>query len=430
MKTHAELKACTPSRSQAAPVPNTLAHQAQLRSALLRAGVQPRLEIGAVNDPLEREADAAAERVMRMPEPPSPASGAGGEGKTNIIQSKASPAPTTTEASPQLESSLNSLNSGGVPLDASSRAFFEPRFGQDFSQVRLHTDDNAAQMADSLSAKAFTLGNDIAFAANSYSVDTPAGKNLLGHELAHVVQQREMGGNSPRANRVQRRSANERQALVREYRKAARASSEQAAKRVQFTKYVITNFYGRTADARAIEIAIEKSSDSWATIENEKNSSGKYPFMVNEDLFNPRRQGDDEEDLAYLAASTIGHELIHLEQISRASNISLLGINSAVRVFRELEASTWESGNSEFSWQIPSNTLYPLLHEDYKQQVDDILQQRQREVKKAVEEFHQSSLSSKYLPPLIRWLNENPWTNRVWLPANRELLRPPAERGK
>jgi len=179
MKTHAEPKTPTPSRTSATSVPNALTHQAQLRSALLRAGVQPRLEIGAVNDPLEREADAAAARVMRMPFQAAQA---------NLVQTKASPT-STTQPSPQLESSLNSLNSGGVPLDATTRAFFEPRFGQDFSQVRLHTDSNAAQMAESLNARAFTLGKHIAFGANQYSANTSEGRGLLGHELAHVVQQ-------------------------------------------------------------------------------------------------------------------------------------------------------------------------------------------------------------------------------------------------
>ena len=178
MKTHVEAKKPAPPCTHATPVPHALANQTQLRSALLRAGVQPRLEVGAVNCPLEREADAAAERVMRMPEPllSPPVSGRGFGGEK------------TTQASPQLESSLSSL-SGGSPLDAQSLAFFEPRFGADFGQVRLHTDASAAQMAKSLNAKAFTLGNDIAFGANQYSAHTPAGRSLLGHELAHVVQQ-------------------------------------------------------------------------------------------------------------------------------------------------------------------------------------------------------------------------------------------------
>ncbi len=197
MKTHAEPQTPTPSRTPATPVPNALTHQAQLRNALLRAGVQPRLEIGAVNDPLEREADAAAERVIRMPSQAAQA---------NLVQTKASPT-STTQPSPQLESSLNSLNSGGTPLDATTRAFFEPRFGQDFSQVRLHTDASAAQMAESLNAKAFTLGNDIAFGANQYSGGTLAGRGLLGHELAHVVQQGG-GGRVVRGKWVQRLDGN------------------------------------------------------------------------------------------------------------------------------------------------------------------------------------------------------------------------------
>ena len=196
MKTHAEAKTAQPSsRAHATPVSNALSHQAQYRQALLRAGVQPRLEIGAVNDPLEREADVAAKRVMQMSEPRAP--------QGNLVQSKAQAAPTTP-ASPRLESGLNSLNGGGAPLDTSSRAFFEPRFGQDFSQVRIHTGANAAQMNESLNAKAFTLGNNIAFAPNQYSANTSTGRNLLGHELAHVVQQQSLNGGVVQGQWVQR----------------------------------------------------------------------------------------------------------------------------------------------------------------------------------------------------------------------------------
>ena len=197
MKTHAEAKNNTPSRTHSAPVPNALANQAQLRNALFRAGVQPRLEIGAVNDPLEREADADAARVMRMPEPQA--------AHENFAKSKASAAPSFV-ASPGIESELNALNRGGSPLDASSRAFFEPRFGHDFSGVRLHTDAPAARMADALNARAFTLGNDIAFAGNSYSANTNSGRNLLSHELAHVVQQQSMNTSTPQTKLVQRDS--------------------------------------------------------------------------------------------------------------------------------------------------------------------------------------------------------------------------------
>jgi len=186
------------------PIANALTHKAQLCSALCRAGVQPRLEVGAVNDPLELEADRVAEHLMRMPEPLA------GEPplslqtpQANWPKAKASEGPTAV-ATPQLESDIHSLSQGGTPLDTASRTFFEPRFGENFSQVRLHTDAPAAQMADALGAKAFTLGNDIAFGEGQYAPHASTGKNLLGHELAHVVQQRGSNAGAPQTKRVQR----------------------------------------------------------------------------------------------------------------------------------------------------------------------------------------------------------------------------------
>jgi len=215
MKTHAKAKNNTPSRTNSAPVPNALTHRAQLRNALIRAGVQPRLEIGAVNDPLEREADAVAARVMRMTELQT--------AQGNFTRTKA-PATPSFVASPGIESELTALNRGGSPLDASSRAFFEPRFGHDFSGVRLHTDARAAIMADALNASAFTLGNDIAFAGNSYSANTNSGRNLLGHELAHVVQQQGMNASTPQTKLVQRDS-NELEAARKEEEVAKRKAA-------------------------------------------------------------------------------------------------------------------------------------------------------------------------------------------------------------
>ena len=75
------------------------------------------------------------------------------------------------------------LASPGRPLDAPSRAFFEPRFGHDFSRVRVHADERAAQSAVAIGARAWTVGNDIAFGHGAYAPP------ILAHELAHVVQQ-------------------------------------------------------------------------------------------------------------------------------------------------------------------------------------------------------------------------------------------------
>jgi hypothetical protein len=82
------------------------------------------------------------------------------------------------------------LGSSANPLDRESRAYFEPRFGQDLSQVRLHTGEPAARSARAVGALAYAAGEHIVLGAG-YSHGSSAGRHLLGHELAHVVQQRE-----------------------------------------------------------------------------------------------------------------------------------------------------------------------------------------------------------------------------------------------
>ncbi len=81
------------------------------------------------------------------------------------------------------------LRSPGQPLDASTRAFMEPRFGHDFSRVRVHTDASAARSARAVHANAYTVGQDVVFAEKHYTPGTIAGKGLLAHELTHVIQQ-------------------------------------------------------------------------------------------------------------------------------------------------------------------------------------------------------------------------------------------------
>ncbi|OWQ45598.1 hypothetical protein CDL60_19470 [Roseateles noduli] len=78
---------------------------------------------------------------------------------------------------------------GGSPLPDDLRAFFEPRFGQDFSAVRVHADSGAADAARAVQARAYTLGAHIVFDAGEYAPHTDGGRRLLAHELTHVVQQ-------------------------------------------------------------------------------------------------------------------------------------------------------------------------------------------------------------------------------------------------
>jgi hypothetical protein len=83
------------------------------------------------------------------------------------------------------------LRTPGQPLDREARAFFEPRFGHDFSKVRVHTDARAADSAEAVDALAYTVGTQIVFGSGRFRPDAPGGRQLLAHELTHVTQQNE-----------------------------------------------------------------------------------------------------------------------------------------------------------------------------------------------------------------------------------------------
>jgi hypothetical protein len=161
---------------------------------------QPKLSINQPNDVYEQEADQMADKVMRMP--------AG-----NLSPSFFSPAVDTisrkcqhcedeeklhrkestngeVHGSSELDNYVGSLGSSGQNLSSTYRQFFEPRFGQDFSNVRIHTDSVAAKSAQSINALAYTTGNNIVFNNGQYAPESDSGKRLIAHELTHVVQQR------------------------------------------------------------------------------------------------------------------------------------------------------------------------------------------------------------------------------------------------
>src|ERR1051326_7604603 len=157
-----------------------------------RIALQRNLAIGAVDDPLEREADRVAEHVMRMPDSLS-VSRAGPrrisrkcaaceEEEKGKLQKKSAGKAATQTAPPTVHEGLR-------PLEAGTRAFFEPRFGYDFSGVRVHADTRARQSARSVDAQAYAVGNDIVFGAGAPPAGTRAGRVLMAHELIHVVQQ-------------------------------------------------------------------------------------------------------------------------------------------------------------------------------------------------------------------------------------------------
>lgn len=94
-----------------------------------------------------------------------------------------------TDTSASLESSILASKGGGQSLPNQDKQFFEPRFGVDFSRVKIHTDSTASHLSRRLNAQAFTIGSNIYFGAGRYNPQTTEGKKLMGHELTHVVQQ-------------------------------------------------------------------------------------------------------------------------------------------------------------------------------------------------------------------------------------------------
>lgn len=114
--------------------------------------------------------------------------------KQGIVQRKSLNNAEHAEAPPIVH---EVLKSSGQPLDESTRTFFEPRLGHDFSKVRVHTDTLAGESAEAINAAAYTVGRDIVFGRGHYAPITVYGQQLLAHELTHVIQQRNFGGSIP-----------------------------------------------------------------------------------------------------------------------------------------------------------------------------------------------------------------------------------------
>lgn len=213
--------------------------------------IQPKLTIGQPNDKYEQEADRVADQVMRMPGPTmqrqaedeeeelvqsatedctspeitplvrrQPMEEAVEEERlqpradtiqrqpieeeAEALQAKAVKVRAETENGEETAQSktaetrdgISSLKGGGIPITRTDREFFAPRFGRDFSSVRLHQGVRAGDLARQLRARAFAVGADIAFAHGQYTPGSAEGRRLLAHELVHVVQQ--TGNGAPR----------------------------------------------------------------------------------------------------------------------------------------------------------------------------------------------------------------------------------------
>lgn len=161
--------------------------------------IQPKLAINTSGDSYEQEADHVAEQVMHISVPQLQRACACG-GSCSGCQTKQTgqehqPLQTKRVGSSDAGQSAappivhEALASPGQPLDPAIRAFMEPRFGHDFSKVRVHTDERAQMSAMTIGAHAYTVGNDIVFGVGRFDSNGAEGRRLLAHELTHVVQQ-------------------------------------------------------------------------------------------------------------------------------------------------------------------------------------------------------------------------------------------------
>ena len=140
--------------------------------------VRSAIRIGPVHSGAEREAERTASRVKDS----RPHAAAASEFTLH-------PAPVRIAKAADSATHRELLPHSGHPLDPNARARMESRFHFDFSRVRIHRDEAAQETASALSARAFTLGSNVAFGKGQYALETPAGERLLAHELTHVVQQ-------------------------------------------------------------------------------------------------------------------------------------------------------------------------------------------------------------------------------------------------
>ncbi len=163
---------------------------------------QPKLTINQPNDVYEQEADAMADKVMRMSNNNTAQQSffkpvitniqpkcayCEEEEKKELQRKEANNKETVADTS--TEHYINSLNGKGYSLTKEERSFFEPRFGYDFSNVQLHTNAEANESTKNVNALAYTHGNNIVFGANQYQSNIDIGKKLMAHELTHVLQQ-------------------------------------------------------------------------------------------------------------------------------------------------------------------------------------------------------------------------------------------------
>jgi hypothetical protein len=148
--------------------------------------LQRKLRVNEPGDEYEQEADRVAAQVMRMAKP-AKEQNTSATATAPLVQRKVSIGSEGIGTAPPVVHDV--LSSPGQPLDAATRAFFESRFGHDFSGVRVHSDTAAEESAQAVNAHAYTVGQNVVFGAGRFAPASEEGRRLIAHELTHTIQQ-------------------------------------------------------------------------------------------------------------------------------------------------------------------------------------------------------------------------------------------------
>jgi len=175
-------------------VTNSSDARQQIRDIVDAAGTNATIQVTITDVPEAEETEEAQETAPAEPEESTIQRKEASHATPSITHGPAGRIPAARSPSweverPGWETKIGSLRIGGQPLDRQTRGYMEPRFGYDFSRVRVHADGEAANVARSVNSRAFTVGRDMVFGAGQYAPRTSTGQRLLAHELTHVVQQ-------------------------------------------------------------------------------------------------------------------------------------------------------------------------------------------------------------------------------------------------
>ena len=298
--------------------------------------IQAKLAINKPGDKYEQEADRIAHQVTASP-----------------VHSKTESAPphiqrfassSTAQPATAPASVDRALGSPGSPLEPSLRQDMEQRFGEDFSQVRVHMDATAEESAQAIKANAYTAGRDLVFGKGQFMPTTSRGKQLIAHELTHVVQQ----SRSPlpittaaRPGLVQRQP--------RDAKQAARAKVEEAMQKLKarFGLGSITEENGATWS----ESELAKVNAAFSKVSKEDQPLLKGLHLVRTDKFEPFvKKGKTFK----IAGTTYGTNTIRLAKEAFQGNASTILHEVGHLIQNKVAAAMLGKSKSKFNLDVAS----------------------------------------------------------------------------